>query len=116
MQLDTDGLISRNLETPVAKDTVTIPNGGYTVIRFKADNPGFWLFHCHVTFHNKLGMGVVIQTGDLADMPPAPKHFPRCGNWRYTGETNGDMTFCSSGHRLASSWTVIILCILIWMQ
>ncbi|XP_071116464.1 uncharacterized protein [Haliotis cracherodii] len=116
MQLDTDGLISRNLETPVAKDTVTIPNGGYTVIRFKADNPGFWLFHCHVTFHSLLGMGVVIQTGDLADMPPAPKHFPRCGNWRYTGETNGDMMFCSSGHRLVSSWTVIILCILIWMK
>lgn len=29
------------------KDTVSIPSKGYTILRFKADNPGFWLLHCH---------------------------------------------------------------------
>ena len=29
----------------VKKDTVIVPYGGYTVIRFVADNPGWWLRH-----------------------------------------------------------------------
>jgi FtsP/CotA-like multicopper oxidase with cupredoxin domain len=29
------------------KDTIAIPSKGYTVFRFKADNPGWWLLHCH---------------------------------------------------------------------
>ena len=39
-QRDRDGLIKRNLMDPPIKDTVTVPDGGYTVLRFKADNPG----------------------------------------------------------------------------
>lgn len=31
----------------VTKDTISIPSKGYTIFRFKADNPGFWLMHCH---------------------------------------------------------------------
>ena len=29
-----------NLINPPVKDTITVPPGGYVVIRFKADNPG----------------------------------------------------------------------------
>lgn len=29
------------------KDTVGVPTQGFIVLRFKADNPGFWLLHCH---------------------------------------------------------------------
>lgn len=32
--------MERNFEDPPIKDTVTVPDGGYTVIRFIADNPG----------------------------------------------------------------------------
>lgn len=31
----------------VMKDTISIPSKGFTQIRFKADNPGWWLLHCH---------------------------------------------------------------------
>jgi hypothetical protein len=31
----------------VMKDTISIPSKGFTIIRFKADNPGWWLLHCH---------------------------------------------------------------------
>lgn len=31
----------------IIKDTISIPSKGYTVLRFKADNPGWWLLHCH---------------------------------------------------------------------
>lgn len=34
-------------DIPVHKDTVLVPNKGFVHLRFKADNPGFWLAHCH---------------------------------------------------------------------
>ena len=33
------------------KDTLMIPTGAYAVIRFRSDNPGKWLMHCHIEFH-----------------------------------------------------------------
>lgn len=40
LKLDELGQIKRNLRTAVVKDTVTVPDGGYTIIRFIANNPG----------------------------------------------------------------------------
>lgn len=37
---DKEGLIKRNLWDPPVKDTVTVPDGGYTIVRFQAANPG----------------------------------------------------------------------------
>ncbi|XP_011431022.3 uncharacterized protein [Magallana gigas] len=47
------------LNNPPEKDTIIVPTGGYVVIRFKADNPGAWFFHCHIDLHNTNGMGMV---------------------------------------------------------
>ena len=44
VELDEKGLIERKLSNPLMKDDVTIPDGGYTVIRFTADNPGILIF------------------------------------------------------------------------
>ena len=40
IKLDQQGLIQRNFDHAPIKDTVTVPDGGYTIIRFHADNPG----------------------------------------------------------------------------
>ncbi|XP_065894019.1 uncharacterized protein [Dysidea avara] len=45
----------------VQKDTVIVPFGGYTAIRFVVDNPGWWLFHCHVEEHALHGMTALIK-------------------------------------------------------
>jgi FtsP/CotA-like multicopper oxidase with cupredoxin domain len=34
-------------EPNVIKDTLSVPSNGYVIFRFKADNPGWWLLHCH---------------------------------------------------------------------
>lgn len=39
-QLDAEGKIHRKLNGAPLKDTVTVPDGGYTIIRWYADNPG----------------------------------------------------------------------------
>lgn len=40
--LDKKGAIRRNLDHAPLKDTVTVPDGGYTVVRFYANNPGIY--------------------------------------------------------------------------
>ncbi|XP_060081291.1 uncharacterized protein LOC132560644 [Ylistrum balloti] len=78
---DRIGLIGRNLDRPITKDTVNVPDGGYTIVRFHAKNPGFWLLHCHIAFHMAMGMSIVIQVGEVEQMPAPPKNFPLCGDW-----------------------------------
>ncbi|KAJ1538953.1 ferroxidase fet3 [Cladochytrium tenue] len=53
------------IESPMRRDTVTVPGGGYAVIRFVNDNPGVWLFHCHIEWH--------LQAGLAATMIEAPE-------------------------------------------
>ena len=54
------GLIKRNLVDPPMKDTVHIPDGGFTLIRFRA-KPGAWVLHCHMSWHNHIGMGAILK-------------------------------------------------------
>ena len=49
-RLDAEGKLHRNLTHAVAKDTVTVPDGGYSILRFHATNPGKLNFG-HVTCH-----------------------------------------------------------------
>lgn len=93
-ELDRRGKLRRNLRNPIKKDTVMVPDGGYTIIRFHAKNPGFWLFHCHVDFHLALGMSTVIQVGEIHEMRATPGNFPRCGSWHYT-ENSSPYDMCS---------------------
>lgn len=51
------------------RDTVQIPSRGYAVLRFRADNPGVWLLHCHVAWHAATGMGMLLDVqGDPAGL------------------------------------------------
>ncbi|KAJ5501643.1 Multicopper oxidase type 2 [Penicillium expansum] len=43
---------------PARRDTFVLPPGGYYVIRFLADNPGVWLFHCHIDWHMMQGLAM----------------------------------------------------------
>ncbi|KAG4438160.1 hypothetical protein IFR05_006371 [Cadophora sp. M221] len=52
-----------DLDNPLRKDTVSVPRRGYVIIRFKADNVGIWMLHCHVLFHQASGMAMGIQVG-----------------------------------------------------
>lgn len=44
---------------PALRDTAVLAPNGHLVIRFKADNPGVWLFHCHVDWHLTQGLAAV---------------------------------------------------------
>lgn len=78
---DRQGQIRRKLDRAPIKDTVTVPDGGYTIIRFLADNPGYWLFHCHIEFHSEVGMALIFKVGEHEDFQLPPPDFPRCGHY-----------------------------------
>uniref|UniRef100_A0ACD5XTQ8 Uncharacterized protein n=1 Tax=Avena sativa TaxID=4498 RepID=A0ACD5XTQ8_AVESA len=52
-----------NVKDAIMKNTVPLHPDGWTAIRFHANNPGVWLFHCHVEAHVFMGMGVVFEEG-----------------------------------------------------
>lgn len=45
---------------PARRDTVLVPANGYVVLRFVADNPGVWLFHCHIDWHLSSGLAMLL--------------------------------------------------------
>ncbi|KZV80843.1 laccase [Exidia glandulosa HHB12029] len=50
---------------PVRRDTVQIPSMGSATLRFVADNPGAWLFHCHIEWHLEAGLAVTLLEAPL---------------------------------------------------
>ncbi|OJD15165.1 hypothetical protein AJ78_04560 [Emergomyces pasteurianus Ep9510] len=52
---------SKDLDTALLRDTVQIPRRGHAVLRFRADNPGIWLFHCHILWHLASGMAMTVD-------------------------------------------------------
>jgi len=46
----------QNLETPILRDTYVMQPGEKSKFTYLADNPGKWLFHCHMLEHAASGM------------------------------------------------------------
>ncbi|MFS8016538.1 putative laccase [Helianthus anomalus] len=71
-----------NLVDPPERNTIGVPTGGWAAIRFRADNPGVWFFHCHLELHTGWGLktAFLVEDGpgkDQAVRPP-PKDLPQC--------------------------------------
>ena len=66
-----------NFDNPPLKDTLLVPAMGYTVVRFRTNNPGYWLFHCHAMLHFIEGMTLLFNVS-YENHPPVPPRFPTC--------------------------------------
>ncbi|KAK8986807.1 hypothetical protein V6N11_010351 [Hibiscus sabdariffa] len=71
-----------NLVDPVERNTISVPTAGWTAIRFRADNPGVWFFHCHLEVHTTWGlkMAFLVENGEGPNesLPPPPSDLPQC--------------------------------------
>ncbi|KAH8799035.1 Cupredoxin [Xylogone sp. PMI_703] len=65
---------------PPKRYTVSVNSGSYAVIRFKADNHGVWLFHCHIEWHVVMGLtATIIEAPEsLAGMSIPDDHKAAC--------------------------------------
>ncbi|KAI8144976.1 multicopper oxidase-domain-containing protein [Fennellomyces sp. T-0311] len=64
---DNNSSITLNTTNPMRRDTIQVPGEGFAIIRFRADNPGVWFFHCHIEWHLETGLAATfIEAPDVA--------------------------------------------------
>ena len=63
-----------------------VPAGGYVVIAFQADNPGYWFLHCHIEVHQLEGMGVMIEEYPSDQHPKPPSEIYNQGHFQWNTE------------------------------
>lgn len=68
-----------NTKNPVLVDSVVLYQNSYMVLRYVANNPGTWIFHCHIPFHQIMGQSVVFSEQNSAVSKP-PTDLPACPN------------------------------------
>ncbi len=84
------------------RDTVAVNPGSYVVLRFLAENPGVWLFHCHIEWHVIMGLAATIIEApeELCGLPIpddsqaacAAQNIPIAGNAAGNTKNLTDMT------------------------
>ncbi|CAG4911775.1 unnamed protein product [Colias eurytheme] len=79
-KLDKDGLIVRNLQNPPIKDTIAVPNKGFTIVRINPDNGGTWLFECR-SCSLTLPVAILINT-PIAIPKAVVDTLPSCGSYK----------------------------------
>ncbi|KXX80824.1 Laccase-2 [Madurella mycetomatis] len=87
METDGSGLQFNN---PMRRDTSILPSFGWMVVAFKNDNPGAWLFHCHVAWHVSQGLSVQFleKVSQIPRVMNLDELQPNCNAWREYAPTN----------------------------
>ncbi|KAI1260346.1 laccase [Xylariaceae sp. FL1019] len=79
---------------PTRRDVTMLPTHGWVVLAFKADNPGAWLFHCHIAWHVSGGLALDFLEGRSdpdAFISPAEKsdYNDNCAAWSSYWDNSG---------------------------
>ncbi|GAA5832084.1 hypothetical protein JCM11251_002812 [Rhodosporidiobolus azoricus] len=82
---------------PMRRDTIIVPAGGAVNIAWRADNPGAWIFHCHIQWHMEAGLAVVFMEDPLGaqqTMTLPQQIVDQCNalDMKYTGNAAGHMS------------------------
>ncbi|XP_020236502.1 laccase-7 [Cajanus cajan] len=71
-----------NFVNPQIRNTISVPVGGWSVIRFQANNPGIWLVHCHLETHLPWGLAMAFEVENgptpSSTLPAPPPDLPKC--------------------------------------
>ena len=66
-------------EQGVLKDTVLLPPCGAVAVRLNSDNPGVWIFHCHIMSHLHNGFAFALNDHDyIFSQTDFPSDYPSC--------------------------------------
>lgn len=79
-----------HLDNPARRDTISVPAESFVLIRFRADNPGVWIFHCHIEWHLESGLAAVfVEAPDVVQqrmtLPQAFIDTCKASNMPYVG-------------------------------
>ncbi|KAL9065002.1 MAG: hypothetical protein Q9157_007632, partial [Trypethelium eluteriae] len=70
-----------NWNTPIRRDTAILPQGGWLALAFYTNNPGAWLFHCHIAWHISEGLGLDFVEASGSIPAPSSAYSTTCSNW-----------------------------------
>jgi FtsP/CotA-like multicopper oxidase with cupredoxin domain len=72
-----------DFNNPTRRDTTMLPGNGWLVVAFRSDNPGAWLFHCHIAWHVSQGLSVQFleRVQDIPATVPLNAIEPNCQRW-----------------------------------
>ena len=102
------------IDTAVRKDTIIVPAGGFVVVAFIADNPGYWFLHCHIEVHQLEGMSVIIQEYSETEHNynlPTDINKPGKFNW-----TVADFEKLTSAGKSMQSLSITLLSTIVFMS
>jgi iron transport multicopper oxidase len=90
------------LNNPPRRDTIRVDGEGFSIIRFRADNPGVWIFHCHIDWHLESGLAATFITApDIAQqrmtIPQVFEDLCEAGGTSGVGNAAGKMGLDLSG-------------------
>ncbi|KAL5603357.1 hypothetical protein FOBRF1_010890 [Fusarium oxysporum] len=91
-----------NLRDPPYRDTMGLPSQGWAAIRYVTDNPGAWMFHCHLQWHVVVGMAMVLVEG--GDQLPA-----LVGQYNKTADRSGATELIASCHGPSATLVAIMV-------
>ncbi|KAI1821444.1 multicopper oxidase-domain-containing protein [Xylaria intraflava] len=79
---------------PTRRDVTMLPGNGWLALAFRADNPGNWLFHCHIAWHVGGGLSVdflerVSEQREQISSREAAAFSSNCASWRRYFESSG---------------------------
>jgi len=92
---------SLDFTNPVRRDTTMLPGNGWLVVAFRSDNPGAWLFHCHIAWHVSQGLSVQFleRVGDIKGTVKLEEIEGNCRAWESYYPTSVEKQF-DSGLRI----------------
>lgn len=91
-----------HLDNPARRDTIQVPDGTFVILRFRADNPGVWFFHCHIEWHLESGLAATfIEAPDVVQqrmkLPESFIDTCKASNMPYNGNAAGKQGLDLSG-------------------
>ena len=92
---------TQNLAAPLRKDSFQLWQRSWSVIRFRADAPGVWQFHCHMEQHIPLGMVMAINVLPSKQLP-VPESVPTegtCSVWSDAAANTTDIAALAAENR-----------------
>jgi iron transport multicopper oxidase len=75
-------------DVPMRRDTFMVRPNGHIVMRFRSDNPGVWLFHCHIEWHVDQGLIATIVEVCINTPMTAQKLIKMIGSSRDAADSN----------------------------
>ncbi|CAM0138715.1 hypothetical protein VKS41_008452 [Umbelopsis sp. WA50703] len=98
-----------NTANPLRRDTSTVPGGGWTVFRYKADNTGMWALHCHIEWHVEAGLLVQLadESWNIPNLKIPQDALALCPAGEYSGSSKASSTVKKTTSTKASSSTKV---------